>query len=42
LTSPDVSPLFGDFSGLPPLYFFVGADEILLSDTLRAANKARS
>jgi len=37
LTDPRVSPLFGDFENLPPLYFFAGADEILLSDTLRAA-----
>jgi len=34
------SPLFGDWSGLCPIYFMVGATEMLLDDTLRAAKKA--
>jgi acetyl esterase/lipase len=33
------SPVFGDFSGLPPIYIQVGEDEILLSDSTRAAEK---
>lgn len=38
---PRVSPLFGDFRGLPPLWFAVGGQEILLDDTLQAVEKAR-
>lgn len=39
---PQVSPLFGDLSGLPPLLIQVGDDEILLDDSTRldAAAKA--
>jgi monoterpene epsilon-lactone hydrolase len=36
---PLVSPVFADLSGLPPVYIQVGADEILLSDSTRAADK---
>jgi acetyl esterase/lipase len=39
---PRVSPLFGDFSGLPPLLIQVGDDETLLDDALRAAEKAKA
>jgi epsilon-lactone hydrolase len=39
--TPLASPLYGDFAGLPPLIFFVGDTEILLDDTLRAAERAR-
>ena len=35
--NPLVSPVYGDFSGLPPTYIQVGEDEILLSDSTRAA-----
>lgn len=38
---PYVSPLFGDFTGLPPMLFQVGSVEMLLSDTLSAAEKAQ-
>ncbi|WP_262410587.1 alpha/beta hydrolase [Aquipseudomonas alcaligenes] len=37
-----VSPLFGDFSGLPPLLFQVGSTEMLLDDAVRAATKANA
>lgn len=37
-----VSPLFGDFSGLPPLLFQVGSTEMLLDDSVRAAAKANA
>ncbi|WP_055099617.1 alpha/beta hydrolase [Alloalcanivorax xenomutans] len=40
ITRPEVSPLFGDFSGLPPLLFQVGSTEMLLDDAVRAAAKA--
>lgn len=34
---PGLSPLFGDFAGLPPLLVQVGTHEILLDDALRIA-----
>lgn len=37
---PDVSPLFGDFAGLPPLLFQVGSVEMLLDESVRAAARA--
>jgi epsilon-lactone hydrolase len=39
--SPYISPVFAELSGLPPLLFLVGENELLLDDTLRAANSAR-
>lgn len=39
--NPWLSPLFGDFSGFPPMLMQVGEYEVLLSDTLSAAKKAR-
>lgn len=39
-TNPLVSPLFGDFGGLAPLLIHVGSDEILLSDSIRLAERA--
>ena len=41
MTHPYVSPVFGDFTGLPPLFFQVGSTEILLDDSRRCAEKAR-
>jgi len=38
---PEISPLYGDYSGLPPLLLHVGDSEVLLDDTLRVADKAR-
>jgi acetyl esterase/lipase len=40
--SPYVSPVFADFSGLPPLLLLVGEDELLLDDTLRVRDAAIS
>ena len=40
--SPHVSPLIGDFTGLPPLLFQVGGSEMLLDDSTRAAAKAHA
>lgn len=40
--APLVSPLYADYAGLPPLHFFVGAEEILLDDTRRAAARAQA
>jgi acetyl esterase/lipase len=39
---PSVSPLFGDFSGLPPMLFQVGSTEMLLDDSVSAAAKAHA
>ena len=39
---PYVSPVLGDFSGLPPLLFQVGSKEILLDDSQRCAERARA
>ena len=38
---PYISPLFGDFRGLPPMLFQVGSLEMLLSDSVLAAQKAK-
>jgi epsilon-lactone hydrolase len=37
---PYVSPAYGDLSGFPPLMIQVGADEVLLSESLAFARKA--
>jgi len=39
-THPEVSPLFGDFRGFPPLFFQVGSTEMLRDEAIRAAEKA--
>jgi monoterpene epsilon-lactone hydrolase len=39
-SNPQISPIFGDLSGLPPLLIQVGSNEILLSDALRLADRA--
>ncbi len=41
-TNPLASPVFGDYRGLPPLLIQVGEHEMLLDDSLRVAEKARS
>jgi len=38
---PQVSPLHGDWSGLPPLRFHVSSSEMLLDHSLRAVERAR-
>lgn len=40
--SPLVSPLYADFTGLPPLLIHVGTDELLLSDSTRLAEQAKN
>jgi acetyl esterase/lipase len=37
---PRASPLYGDFSGLPPMLLFASRHEILRDDTLRVAERA--
>lgn len=38
-THPHVSPVFGDFAGLPPLLLVVGSTELLLDDSVRVAQR---
>jgi monoterpene epsilon-lactone hydrolase len=40
VADPQISPIFGDLSGLPPLLIQVGSHEVLLSDALRLAERA--
>lgn len=40
LLDPGVSPLFGRFDGLPPLFFQAGGDEMLRDESVRAAERA--
>ncbi|MES2751324.1 MAG: alpha/beta hydrolase fold domain-containing protein [Pseudomonadota bacterium] len=40
-TDPMISPLFGDFRGLPPIFITATEGEVLLSDTTRLADRAR-
>jgi monoterpene epsilon-lactone hydrolase len=42
LRNPLVSPVYANLANLPPLYIQVGEDEILLSDSTRLAEAARS
>lgn len=42
LDNPLVSPLFADLNGLPPMMVQVGADEVLLDDSIRLADRARA
>lgn len=39
-SDPRVSPLLGDFRGLPPLLFQVGSTEMIRDDSVRAATQA--
>jgi monoterpene epsilon-lactone hydrolase len=40
--APAMSPLFADLSGLPPCLIQVGAEEILLDDAVRLAERGRA
>ena len=42
LEDPLVSPVFGDMTGLPPIYVQVGDEEILLSDSTRLRDKVEA
>ena len=42
LKDPRVSPLYGDFHGLPPLLVLASEDEMLFDDARRMVDKARS
>ena len=38
-TDPDLSPLFADLAGLPPILIAIGSDDILLEDNLAMATR---
>jgi acetyl esterase/lipase len=40
VTNPLLSPLFGNWAGLPPLLFHAGSTEVLLDDSVRAQDRA--
>jgi epsilon-lactone hydrolase len=42
LADPEISPLFADLSGLPPLFVTVDSSETLLDDSLRLVERARA
>jgi acetyl esterase/lipase len=39
---PYLSPVYGDFSGFPPMLIITGENEVLLSDSLTAGKKAHA
>jgi epsilon-lactone hydrolase len=41
LKDPQLSPIYGDFHGLPPAILITGTRDLLLSDTVRAHRKLR-
>jgi acetyl esterase/lipase len=41
-THPEMSPLFGDFTGLPPLLLLIGSSEMLRHEAMRTAHKAHA
>ena len=41
ITDPLLSPLFGDYQGIPPLYICVGTHEIHYDDCINVAQKAK-
>ena len=40
-TDPQISPLYGNWTGLPPLYFLAGSTEMLLDDSVRGHDRAQ-
>jgi acetyl esterase/lipase len=38
---PYANPLYGDFTGLPPMYFQAGSEELIADDSTRGAEKCR-
>ncbi len=42
LNNPEISPLFGDLSGLPPMFVTVDNSETLLDDSLRLLEQTRA
>jgi acetyl esterase/lipase len=42
LHQPQLSPIYGDYSGMPPLLIQVGDAEVLLDDAVRVADRAKA
>ena len=40
MANPQLSPLFGNWAGLPPLLFHAGSTEVLLDDSVRSHDRA--
>jgi len=40
--NPEISPIFADFKGFPPIFLQVGTREVLLNDSLIIAEKMRN
>ena len=41
-SDPELSPLYADYRGFPPMFFVVGADEVLCDDSILAAGQAEA
>ena len=41
-TDPEVSPLFAEFAGFPPLFLQAGSTEMMRDEAIRAADKAHA
>ena len=41
-THPHLSPLYGDFVGMPPLLLHASEDEVLRDDAIRVAERAHA
>ncbi|MDR7086314.1 acetyl esterase/lipase [Aeromicrobium panaciterrae] len=42
LENPRVSPLFGDFSGLPPMHVFTGSHDVVATDSRQLVERVRA
>lgn len=40
-SDPELSPIYANYKGMPPMYFLVGETEVLLDDTLMVERQAR-
>lgn len=40
-SDPELSPLYGDYTGMPPLHFITGETEVLRDDSVLCAQRAR-
>lgn len=41
-SDPELSPLYADYRGFPPMHFIVGAEEVLADDSIMAAQQAEA
>jgi acetyl esterase/lipase len=42
LTDPRISPIYGNFSGLPPMMVLVGSEEMMYDDSIGIERRARA